>query len=138
MFAEVVQSRLRFAIYLGDMPHTWIGSEYARAIFGMLMREEDARLVLLPGAPVSWTRETGIGVTALPTAFGKLTMTAREEGGALKVSLQPGLGARTKLRVMWPNRKTPQSVTIDGRRNARFDANGIDVDRPFKELIAQF
>jgi len=135
VFAEVVQSRPRFAIYLGDMPHTWIGSEYVRAIFGMLMREEDERLVLLPGAPVSWTRETGIGLTELPTAFGKLSMTAREESNALKVTLRPGLGARTKLRVVWPNRQTPKSVTVDGRRAPRFDANGIDVERPFKELV---
>jgi hypothetical protein len=138
VFAEVVQSRLRFAIYLGDMPHTWIGSEYVRAIFGMLMREGDDRLVLLPGAPVSWTRDTGIGLTDLPTAFGKLTMTAREQNDALRITLHPGLGASTKLRVVWPNRQAPRSVVVDGRRSTRFDAQGIDLDRPFKELLAQW
>ncbi|MET0934548.1 MAG: discoidin domain-containing protein, partial [Luteibacter sp.] len=53
MWAEVVHSRVRHPGYLGDMPHTWIGSEYARTIFGMLMREADDGLYLLPGAPPS-------------------------------------------------------------------------------------
>ena len=54
VLAEVVHSRLRHPGYLGDMPHTWIGAEYVRAIFGMLMHEGDERLSLLPGAPPSW------------------------------------------------------------------------------------
>ena len=48
----MVYSDPRHAIYLGDMPHTWIGSEYARAIFGMLMHEGDDTLSLLPGTPL--------------------------------------------------------------------------------------
>ncbi len=138
VFAEVVQSRLRYAIYLGDMPHTWIGAEYARAIFGMLMREEGERLLLLPGAPVSWTQGEGVSITALPTAFGKLSMSARETGKSLRITLQPGLDPQTKLKVVWPNRQQPLSVTIDGRRSRVLAADGIEVDRPFKELVAQW
>jgi hypothetical protein len=138
VFAEVVQSRMRYAIYLGDMPHTWIGSEYARAIFGMLMREEDDRLLLLPGTPPSWVQGTGLSVTALPTAFGKLSMAAREEGQSLRVTLQPGLQPSTKLTVVWPNRRTPTRVTVDGKRVDNAHANGIDIERPFKELIAHW
>ena len=36
------------------MPHTWIGAEYGRTLFGMLMREDDDALSLLPGTPPSW------------------------------------------------------------------------------------
>ncbi|MCC4598307.1 discoidin domain-containing protein, partial [Xanthomonas campestris pv. phormiicola] len=49
VLAEVVHSRPRFPRYLGDMPHTWIGAEYARTVFGMLMHEDDDGLALLPG-----------------------------------------------------------------------------------------
>ena len=80
VLAEVVYSDLRHAIYLGDMPHTWIGSEYARSIFGMLMHEADDHLALLPGAPPSWVAGDGLSVGALPTAYGPLTMTARRDG----------------------------------------------------------
>ena len=51
VFAEVVRSPMRSVFYLGDMPHTWVGAEYARALIGMLLHEGDGRLDLLPGVP---------------------------------------------------------------------------------------
>jgi hypothetical protein len=138
VFAEVVQSRPRFAIYLGDMPHTWIGAEYARAIFGMLMREDDDRLVLLPGAPPAWTSGPGLSVTALPTAFGKLTMSARTVDRQLRLTLGTGLARDTKLTVVWPNRQRPSRVTVDGKAVKDFTAEGVMLDRAFGELVAQW
>jgi hypothetical protein len=138
VLAEVVYSDLRHAIYLGDMPHTWIGSEYARSIFGMLMREDDQRLHLLPGTPVSWLRGTGLSVTALPVAYGKLSMNAREDADVLHVTLGPGLDKDTSLALSWPNRKRPVRVTIDGNGAVDYTSEGIDIARPFNELIAQW
>jgi hypothetical protein len=138
VLAEVVYSDLRHAIYLGDMPHTWIGSEYARAIFGMLMRDGDARLHLLPGAPVSWLQGAGLSVKELPVANGKLSMTARQDGDSLRVTLGPGLEKETALELHWPNRKRPAHVTIDGRSVADYTSEGIEIARPFAELTAQW
>ena len=138
VLAEVVYSDLRHAIYLGDMPHTWIGSEYVRSVFGMLMREGDQRLHLLPGAPIAWLQGPGLSVTDLPTAYGKLSMSAREEGGRLRVTLGAGLKKDTALFVAWPNRRQPSRVTIDGKAAAGSTNEGIDVARPFKELVAQW
>lgn len=136
VFAEVVQSRLRHPIYLGDMPHTWIGAEYARAIFGMLMREEDDRLMLLPGVAPSWVEDQGLSVTQLPTAFGKLTMSARQDGSTLRIRLGDGVEANTRVHVAWPARRRPRSVSVDGDARDAFDADGIALDRPFRELVA--
>jgi F5/8 type C domain len=138
VFAEVVQSRLRYPIYLGDMPHTWIGAEYARALFGMLLREEDARLLLLPGAPESWLAGEGLSVTGLPTAFGRLTMRARQQNGSLRVSLDAGLKQDSRLYVAWPNRQKPMQVEVDGRAINQFNADGVAIDRPFRELLARW
>jgi hypothetical protein len=138
VFAEVVQSRLRYPIYLGDMPHTWIGAEYARALFGMLMREEDDRLLLLPGAPQSWIEGEGLSITELPTAFGKLTMRARQQEGLLRLTLHEGLRENSKVQVFWPNRQRPRQVEVDGQAVERFDANGVSFERPFRELQARW
>jgi hypothetical protein len=138
VFAEVVQSRLRYPLYLGDMPHTWIGAEYARTIFGMLMREEDDRLLLLPGAPLSWVEGEGLSVTELPTAFGKLTMSAQQQNGSLRVTLKEGLHTDSQVHVSWPNRQKPRQVAVDGRTIDRFDANGATLERPFRELQARW
>jgi hypothetical protein len=107
-------------------------------IFGMLMRDGDTRMHLLPGAPPSWLDGTGISVGGMPTAFGLLTMSAKQTGSSLRVALEPGLRASTKLHVSWPSRQKPTRVTIDGKGQRLFDANGIDVDQPFRELTAQW
>jgi F5/8 type C domain len=138
VLAEVVHSRERHDGYLGDMPHTWIGSEYVRVIFGMLMREGDDRLHLIPGAPPSWLGGSGISVGGMPTAYGRLTMQAKQEGSMLGIQLEPGLRSMTKLHVSWPSRQRPKSVTIDGQTHTNFTADGIDVEKPFRVLSAQW
>ena len=138
VLAEVVHSRERHDGYLGDMPHTWIGSEYVRAIFGMLMREGDDRLHLIPGAPPSWVEGPGLSVGKVSTAFGTLTMSARREGSTLRVKLEPGLRNTTRLHVAWPSRQRPVSVTVDGQQQTTFTADGIDLAKPFGELVAQW
>ena len=138
VLAEVVHSQLRRAIYLGDMPHTWIGSEYARAIFGMLMHEGDDRLRLSPGAPPSWVSGDGLSVGDLPTAYGKLTLSARQDGDTLRIVLGPGLRKDTALEVTWPNRRRPTRVTVDGKVRSDFTADGIRTEHPFREIVAQW
>lgn len=136
VLAEVVYSDPRHAIYLGDMPHTWIGSEYARAIFGMLMHEGDDALSLLPGTPPAWVAGDGLRVDGLPTAYGTLAMTARQQDQSLRITLGRGLRKDTALRVSWPNRTRPSRVTLDGKAVTDFDDQGLRTRRPFKELVA--
>jgi F5/8 type C domain len=138
VLAEVVHSRERHDGYLGDMPHTWIGSEYVRAVFGMLMREGDDRLHLIPGAPPSWLEGPGLQVGKLPTAYGPLSMSAKQEGTTLRVKLDPGLRKTTKLQVAWPSRQRPSSVTIEGKTQTDYTADGIEIAQPFRELVAQW
>ena len=138
MWAEVVHSRLRHPGYLGDMPHTWIGSEYARTIFGMLMREADDGLYLLPGTPPSWVAGKGLSVTRLPVAYGSLTMRARRDGQQLTVTLDKGIRTGTPVRVFWPDRAKPAKVTVDGRAVTDYDADGVRLGKPFHSLVADY
>jgi hypothetical protein len=137
MWAEVVHSRLRHPGYLGDMPHTWIGSEYARTIFGMLMREADDGLYLLPGAPASWVAGKGLSVERLPVAYGSLSMTARRDGRRFIVTLGQGIRPTTRVRVSWPDRVKPARVTVDGKPAKAWDADGIVLDKPFRTIVAE-
>ncbi|MCU1068873.1 discoidin domain-containing protein [Stenotrophomonas maltophilia] len=136
VLAEVVHSRLRFPRYLGDMPHTWIGAEYGRTLFGMLMREDDDALSLLPGTPPSWVAGEGLAVERLPTAYGTLQMQARQRDGVLTVALGEGLRGGTTVKVWWPARTMPKAVRVDGRSVSDFDAEGVRVAKPFKTLEA--
>ncbi|HFF3759786.1 discoidin domain-containing protein [Stenotrophomonas forensis] len=138
VLAEVVHSRLRFPRYLGDMPHTWIGAEYGRTLFGMLMREDDDALSLLPGTPPSWVAGDGLAVERLPTAYGTLQMQARQRDGTLVVTLGGGLRNGTAVKVWWPERKVPKAVRVDGRSVTAFDAEGVRLAKPFRRLEARW
>jgi hypothetical protein len=138
MWAEVVHSRPRHPGYLGDMPHTWIGSEYARTIFGMLTREADDGLYLLPGVPPSWVAGKGLSVTKLPVAYGSLSMTARRDGERLTITLDNGIRPGTPVRVFWPDRMKPRKVTVDGKTVSGYDADGIQLGKPFHTLVVDY
>lgn len=137
VFAEVVRSQTRAPFYLGDMPHTWVGAEYVRAVIGMLMHEDDDGLELLPGVPPAWLNGQ-LTVRHLPTAFGTLSMSARQEDGMLRLTLEPGLVAHTPLWVSWPTRERPIDVTVDGKLRTDFTADGIRLEQPFSELLARW
>jgi hypothetical protein len=138
VFAEVVRSPPRQVFYLGDMPHTWVGAEYVRAIMGMLLHEGDGRLELLPGTPPDWVTGKGLAVERLPTAFGALSFSAQQEDNELHVQLGATLSPATQVQVSWPRRTRPRSVTVDGKPRTDFSEEGIRLERPFRELTAQW
>jgi len=138
VFAEVVRSPMRQVFYLGDMPHTWVGAEYARAVIGMLLHEGDTRLQLLPGTPPDWVAGKGVSIERLPTAFGPLSMTAQQADNALRIQLGPTLNPATELEVSWPKRQRPRSVSVDGKPRTDFSDAGIRLQHPFRELVAQW
>jgi len=138
VFAEVVRSPMRSVFYLGDMPHTWVGAEYARAVIGMLMHEGDGTLELLPGAPPEWVAGKGLTIDRLPTAFGALSLSAQQDDSTLHIRLGPTLNPTTAVIVSWPTRQRPRSVTVDGKAHADFSDDGMYLTRPFRELVARW
>lgn len=75
-WAEVVANGYRTMRFIGDMPHTWVGSDYINAIRAMFVYEndDDQTVVLGAGLKDSWLKD-GISVKNIPTHFGILTYT---------------------------------------------------------------
>jgi hypothetical protein len=138
VFAEVVRSPMRSVFYLGDMPHTWVGAEYLRAVIGMLIHEGDGRLDLLPGVPPDWVTGKGLSIDRLPTAFGELSMSAQQDESTLRIQLAPTLNPSTEVAVSWPTRKRPKSVTVDGKARGDFGEKGMRLQKPFRELVSRW
>lgn len=86
-WAEVVWGNPRAADYIGDMPHTWIGAEFATAIRRMLLRENGDTLELLRAVPDAWWAGDGIALDALPTGFGTADLRARRNGSQVSIDL---------------------------------------------------
>src|SRR5262249_7385020 len=66
--------------FIGDMPHTWVGSSFiesARTLFAY-EREVDHTLVIGAGLPSAWIfKDSGISIKRLPTYYGVLSYSIR-------------------------------------------------------------
>jgi hypothetical protein len=93
-WAEVVYRNKDTAQFIGDMPHTWVGSDYIRSVLDMFAyeRDNDSSLVIAAGVPASWIREdTGIRITGLSTHYGPLSYTMRATPKGVAVRIESGL-----------------------------------------------
>jgi hypothetical protein len=82
-WAEVVWSDSTTQRFIGDLPHTWCGSDFVRSALDLLAydREEDSTLVLAAGVPFDWLiAEGGVRVRNLATPYGRLSYTAEAAG----------------------------------------------------------
>jgi hypothetical protein len=108
---EAVSRVMREPRFLGDLPHTWVGSDFIRSFldFFAYLREEDEALVLAAGIPESWVRgEGGVAIDGLRTEYGPLAYTLASEGRSVRLRI-PGEGLRMPpggVVVLWGGRET--------------------------------
>jgi hypothetical protein len=90
---EVVWREPRAPKFLGDLPHTWVGSDFLRSVADMFVyeREADSTLVVAAGIPEAWLEESGVRVRGLSTWWGPLSYSARRQGDAVIVTIEPGI-----------------------------------------------
>ncbi|HEV8480906.1 MAG TPA: discoidin domain-containing protein [Candidatus Eisenbacteria bacterium] len=91
---EVVWHDERKPHFIGDLPHTWVGSDYVRSILDCFAydRERDSTLVLAAGVPWTWvSRGSGVGIDGLRTPYGKLNYTLRAKAGGAEMHIEDGI-----------------------------------------------
>jgi hypothetical protein len=111
-WAEVVWGNSRAPEYIGDMPHTWIGAEFATAIRRMLLRENGRTLELFRAVPDAWWKGSGITLRDLPTHFGRVNLKARRDTTQTTVELALTGPAPDMITVRYPGAKRAHA---DGR-----------------------
>ncbi|MFA5164399.1 MAG: discoidin domain-containing protein [Candidatus Omnitrophota bacterium] len=84
--AEVVHAKVRAPSYIGDMPHTWVGSGYIDAVRTMFVYEDDGKLILGAGLAPEWF-EKGIEVRDMPTLYGKICYKIIKKGDKIEYFL---------------------------------------------------
>jgi hypothetical protein len=132
-WAEVVWRPPRAPEYIGDMPHTWVGAEFATAIRRMLVRENGGALELFRAVPDDWWKGEGIRLHELPTAFGAANLRARRRKSRAIVELA--------LTGPMPERIT---VRCPGAKRAQADGKPCDIDGDvvsltnFRRLLIDF
>ncbi|MBN2172120.1 MAG: discoidin domain-containing protein [Candidatus Krumholzibacteriota bacterium] len=88
-WAEVVGREPRQARFLGDMPHTWVGSDFLRSVLEMLLYHDEERdaLVLAAGVRAAWLAEGPVGAGPLPVRGGALSFTLGETPAGLLIEV---------------------------------------------------
>jgi hypothetical protein len=91
---EVVRSEARVPSFLGDLPHTWVGSDFIRSVLDLFQYEDEDReaLVLGAGIPREWLAPPGVLVRDLPTPYGPLDYTMVGKGETVEVRIEGELG----------------------------------------------
>ncbi len=133
-WAEVVWRDPKTPRFIGDMPHTWVGSDFIRAVRSLFVyeREADQALVIGAGIPATWAESAeGVTVRRLPTWHGTLnyrmamsgpnTLRLRLSGD---VTVPPG-----RIILHSPLDRPLQGVTINGRTEMKFTATTVTLDQ---------
>ena len=91
---EVVYRDQRAPNFLGDLPHTWVASDFIRSFLDLFAyeRDSDQSLVLGAGIPDSWIAAPGgVAVRRLPTPWGLLDYSLSKEGDSVRLKVGEGM-----------------------------------------------
>ncbi|MCK9280561.1 MAG: hypothetical protein M0P71_08070 [Melioribacteraceae bacterium] len=142
-WAEVVWKDYRAPRFIGDMPHTWVGSDFinaARALF-IYENEYDSSLVIGAGLKKDWIDyDKGISIENLYNNYGTLSYSVKKEGDSYKVKIwgemnKPNGGIIIKN---FNDKKLPISVMISGESLKDFDESAIQINEFPAEVIIKY
>ena len=143
-WGEIVYRDSTATKFVGDMPHTWVGSDYIRSALDMIAydRESDSTIVIGAGIPEAWvTTAPGVVVRGLRTYHGSLdlSMRASPSGDAVNVTISlerlPGRG----IVLRSPMARALRSATIDGTpARLTTDGRGVIVNRARANVVLRY
>lgn len=142
-WAEVVWRDPATPKFFGDMPHTWIGAEFIRAIRSLYVfeRERDQALVLAAGIPEDWLKAGAVvGVGQLPTWFGNLSYRLRQTGpGELLLSLSgPARPPPGEIVIRPPLPRPLLGATVNGQPISSFTAHEAKIGSVPAEVVLRY
>lgn len=131
-WAEVVWKDYRRPGFIGDMPHTWVGSDFINAIRSMFVYENeyDQTVVLASALYQDWIdAPEGMSVEHLPTYYGEISYSIKKENSTYRFSISgdmkpPSNGIRIRN---FNGSKMPVRVTVNGKDISEYTAKEIAV-----------
>ncbi len=142
-WAEVVWKDYRNPSYIGDMPHTWVGSDFINAIRSMFVYENeyDQSLVLASALYQDWIDSPkGMSVENLPTYYGEISYSIKKENDNYHFSIfgdvkLPANGIKIRN---FNGSKLPKKVSVNGKDINDFNEKEIIVKEFPAEVIIYY
>ena len=131
-FAEVVWEDKRTPKFIGDITHTWVGSDFINAIRSMFVYENeyDESLILASALYQDWIDSpSGISIENLPTYFGEISFSIKKENESYLFDISGDIKLPTNgIKIKnFNGSKLPTKVTINGKNIVSFTNNEIDI-----------
>jgi hypothetical protein len=140
-WAEVVFRDPKTPRFIGDMPHTWVGSDFIRSILDLFAyeREADGALVVGAGIPADWvTSEPGVTLEGLRTYYGPLNLRMHAQANTVRIGLGGGLRAPPGgVVVRSPLPRPLRGARVNGRR-VSFTAEEVIVNRLPAQIVLEY
>lgn len=142
-WAEVVWHDYREPRFIGDMPHTWVGSDFINAIRNLFVFEDEAEqcLWIADGIHPDWLNHPeGISVEHLPTYYGDISYSISRKDNQYHFSItgpvKPPAGG---IRVGNPNPPLqPSAIFVNGIRVQATKIEDIRIKNIPAEILIQY
>jgi len=119
-WAEVVHRDPLTPKFIGDMPHTWVGSDFIRSVRAMFVyeREQDNALVVGAGLADAWVHDpAGVEVRNLPTYYGPVSYSVKMQENSVIANISGDVKLPAgKVVLKSPFSQRIRSATIDGKK----------------------
>lgn len=100
--------------FVGDMPHTWVGSGAILSILSLFSYEQGDHFVLAAGIPTEWLDDPQpIGIRGLVTRHGTLSYTIHRKGNTTHLHIEPGCHPPAGYRLKLPDLTKTTTVLAD-------------------------
>ena len=138
-WAEVVWKNSRDPKFIGDMPHTWVGSDFIRSALDLFAydRESDSTLVVGAGLTDKWlSNGDSIVVHGLRTLKGSVGYGVRSSGNEIVINFDTDLRLPAGgMIVHSPRTRKASSVVVDGVTAPLLADGTVLVHRPAKSIV---
>jgi len=113
---EVVWHDRRALKFIGDSPHTWVGSDFLRSVADLFAyeRESDSALVVGAGIDPAWLEGDGVRIRRLHSWWGPLSYTVRRQGDTIEMRIEAGLRVPPGGIVVAPPITGSGTARVDG------------------------
>ena len=141
-WAEVVWKDPKTPKFIGDMPHTWVGSDYINAVRSFFVYEDeaDSSLVIGAGLKDDWVDVLeGMAVKHLPTIYGELNYSIQKTGDNYRIELTGDVKmAQVKIRLKNFKEQQPKAVMVNDKPIADFNVEEIVIRQFPCEVEARY
>src|SRR5262249_26239040 len=116
-WAEVVGHEAREPRFIGDMPHAWVHSDFARSALDLFAYERaaDRSMVLAAGVPAGWLAGEGVAVENLRTPYGPLGYSLHANDAEVSLEIDAGPVPPGGLVFPWPYDGEPGAARVNGK-----------------------